>query len=118
MALCPRLRSSVRRNYGTGIYCWLYRVGGGLVVPTLRAAMAREVLTEKQEIRGDTKQTKRYFIKTKTGDVMTINGWIQILLYITMIFAITKPLNSYIYRVFENDQQPLPRFFGPIKRLI
>ena len=118
MALCPRLRSSVRRNYGTGIYSWLYRVGGGLVVPTLRAAMAREVLTEEQEIRGDAKQTKRYFIRAKTGDVMTVNGWIQILLYMAMIFAITKPLGSYMYRVFEGDRQPLPRLFGAIERLL
>src|SRR5205809_6411122 len=118
MALCPRLRSSVRRNYGTGIYSWLYRVGGGLVVPTLRTAMAREVLTEEQEIRGDAKQTKRYFIRAKTGDVMTLNGWIQILLYIAVIFAVTKPLGNYMYRVFEGDRQPLPRLFGAIERLL
>ena len=49
---------------------------------------------------------------------MTVNGWIQILLYMAMIFAITKPLGSYMYRVFEGDRQPLPRFFGPIERLI
>src|SRR5437773_1804099 len=118
MALCPRLRSSVRRNYGTGVYSWLYRLDGGRVVPTLRAAMAREVLTEEQDIRGDAKQTKRYFISAKTGDVMTVNGWIQILLYMAMIFAITKPLGSYMYRVFEGDRQPLPRLFGAIERLL
>jgi len=80
--------------------------------------MAREVLTEEQEIRGDAKQTKRYFIRAKTGDVMTVNGWIQILLYMAMIFAITKPLGSYMYRVFEGDRQPLPRLFGAIERLL
>ena len=34
------------------------------------------------------------------------------------IFAITKPLGIYMFRVFEGDRQPLPRFFGPIERLI
>jgi len=49
---------------------------------------------------------------------MTVNGWIQILLYMAMIFAITKPLGSYMYRVFEGDRQPLPRLFGAIERLL
>ena len=49
---------------------------------------------------------------------MTVNGWIQILLYAAIIFAITKPLGNYMYRAFEGDRQPLPRFFGPIERLI
>ena len=49
---------------------------------------------------------------------MTINGWIQILLFAAIIFAITKPLGSYTFRVFEGDRQPLPRFFGPIERLL
>ena len=80
--------------------------------------MAREVLTEEQEIRGDAKQTKRYFIRAKTGDIITVNKWIQILLYMAMIFAITKPLGSYMYRVFEGDRQPLPRLFGAIERLL
>ena len=49
---------------------------------------------------------------------MTVNGWIQILLYMAIIFAITKPLGSYMYRVFEGDRQPLPRLFGAIERLL
>src|SRR5205809_3606941 len=100
MALCPRLRSSVRRNYGTGVYSWLYRLDGGRVVPTLRAAMAREVLTEEQDIRGDAKQTKRYFISAKKGDVMTVNGWIKILHYMAMILAILKMFVIYNYRFY------------------
>ena len=43
---------------------------------------------------------------------MTANGWIQILLYMAVIFAVTKPLGNYLYRVFEGDRQPLPRLFG------
>ena len=48
---------------------------------------------------------------------MTANGWIQILLFAAIIFAITKPLGNYMYRVFEGDRQPLPRLFGAIERL-
>jgi len=49
---------------------------------------------------------------------MTLNGWIQILLYIAVIFAVTKPLGNYMYRVFEGYRQPLPRLFGAIERLL
>ena len=49
---------------------------------------------------------------------MTANGWIQILLFAAIIFALTKPLGSYMFRVFEGDRQPLPRFFGPIERFL
>ena len=49
---------------------------------------------------------------------MTVNGWIQILLYAAIIFAITKPMGNYMYRVFEGDRQPLPRLFGAIERLL
>ena len=49
---------------------------------------------------------------------MTVNGWIQILLYAAVIFAVTKPLGNYMYRVFEGDRQPLPRLFGALERFI
>ena len=49
---------------------------------------------------------------------MTANGWIQILLFALVIFAIAKPMGNYMFRVFEGDRQPLPRFFGPIERLL
>ena len=49
---------------------------------------------------------------------MALNGWVQILLFAVVIFAITKPLGSYMFRVFEGDRQPLPRFFGAIERLL
>ena len=49
---------------------------------------------------------------------MTANGWIQILLFAAIIFAVTKPLGSYMFRVFEGDRQPLPRLFGAIERLL
>src|ERR1044072_5543569 len=49
---------------------------------------------------------------------MTVNGWIQILLFAAIIFALAKPLGSYMFRVFEGDRQPLPRLLEPIERLI
>jgi K+-transporting ATPase ATPase A chain len=49
---------------------------------------------------------------------MTANGWIQILLFALVIFVITKPMGNYMFRVFEGDRQPLPRFFGPIERFL
>ncbi|TMA51665.1 MAG: potassium-transporting ATPase subunit KdpA, partial [Deltaproteobacteria bacterium] len=47
---------------------------------------------------------------------MSINGWLQISLYFLVILAVTKPLGIYMFRVFEGEPQPLPRFFGPIDR--
>jgi K+-transporting ATPase ATPase A chain len=49
---------------------------------------------------------------------MSTIGWLQILLYSVVILALTKPLGIYMFRVFEGDQQPLPRFFGPIERVL
>lgn len=49
---------------------------------------------------------------------MTVNGWIQILLYAGIILAVTKPMGSYMFRVFEGERQPLPKFFGPIERFL
>jgi len=47
-----------------------------------------------------------------------MNGWLQILIFSIAIFALTKPLGAYMFRVFEGDLQPLPRVFGPIERWI
>jgi len=47
---------------------------------------------------------------------MSVNGWVQILLYSLVILAVTKPLGIYMFRVFEGDRQPFPRVFGPIER--
>ena len=49
---------------------------------------------------------------------MTANGWAQILLFALIVFALVKPLGNYMFRVFEEEKQPLPRFFGPIERWI
>jgi K+-transporting ATPase ATPase A chain len=49
---------------------------------------------------------------------MTANGWIQIGLFAVVIFALTKPLGIYMYRVYEGERQPLPRLFGPAERIL
>jgi potassium-transporting ATPase potassium-binding subunit len=49
---------------------------------------------------------------------MTVNGWLQILLYSALILAVTKPMGNFMFRVFEGDRQPLPRVFGPIERFL
>src|SRR5689334_11208353 len=49
---------------------------------------------------------------------MTVNGWIQILLFVAIVCALTKPLGAYMFCVFEGDRQPLPRVLRPIERLI
>jgi len=48
---------------------------------------------------------------------MTLIGWMQILVFAVVILAVTKPIGIYMFRIFEGDRQPLPRFFGPIERL-
>ncbi len=47
---------------------------------------------------------------------MTANGWFQILIFVVVILALTKPLGIFMSRVFEGERQPLPRVFGPIER--
>jgi K+-transporting ATPase ATPase A chain len=49
---------------------------------------------------------------------MTLNGWLQILLFALVILAVTKPLGVYMFRVFEGDRQPSARFLGPIERFM
>jgi len=48
---------------------------------------------------------------------MTAIGWFQIVLFLVVVLALTKPLGAYMYRVFEGENRPLPRFFGRAERL-
>src|SRR6266404_6243930 len=49
---------------------------------------------------------------------MTANGWLQIILFFVVIPAITKPIGIYMHKVFEGPVRPLPRFLGPVERLL
>jgi K+-transporting ATPase ATPase A chain len=47
---------------------------------------------------------------------MTFVGWLQILGFALVIFAITKPLGIYMHKVFEGERRPLEGLFGPLER--
>ena len=41
----------------------------------------------------------------------------QLLLFSLLILGLTKPLGSYLFRVYEGEQPPLPRLLGPLERI-
>ena len=47
---------------------------------------------------------------------MTINGWIQILVFCGIIILLIKPLGGYITRVFNGDRTFLSPVFVPVER--
>jgi len=49
---------------------------------------------------------------------MTANGWFQILFYLVVIFAITKPMGIYMARVFSHEKTFLDRALRPLEKLI
>jgi potassium-transporting ATPase potassium-binding subunit len=49
---------------------------------------------------------------------MTINGWLQIALFSLIIIAITKPLGSYMTRVFNGERTVLSPVLRPVERLL
>ena len=49
---------------------------------------------------------------------MTNNGWFQILLFLLVVLAVTKPLGSYMTRVFNREKTFLDPALRPIERLI
>ena len=49
---------------------------------------------------------------------MTVNGWVQIILYLVVLFALAKPVGWYMARVFEGKPCGVDRALGPIERLL
>ncbi len=49
---------------------------------------------------------------------MTLNGWIQIIVFLVVIFAITKPLGVFMTRVFNRERTFLDPLARPIERLL
>jgi K+-transporting ATPase ATPase A chain len=49
---------------------------------------------------------------------MTVNGWIQILLFLALIFAVTKPLGVFMARVFNRERTFLDPVARPVERLL
>ena len=49
---------------------------------------------------------------------MTANGIFQLLLYLTVLLALVKPLGWFMARVFQGKPCGLDRVLGPLERLI
>ncbi len=49
---------------------------------------------------------------------MTLNGWLQIGLYLVVLAALAKPLGLYMARVYEGERTFLDRVLGPVERLL
>jgi potassium-transporting ATPase potassium-binding subunit len=49
---------------------------------------------------------------------MTANGWLQILVFLLLVLAITKPLGVYMARVFSRDRTFMDPVLRPIERLL
>jgi K+-transporting ATPase ATPase A chain len=49
---------------------------------------------------------------------MTANGWLQILLFLALILAVTKPLGVFMTRVFNRERTFLDWFARPLERLL
>ena len=49
---------------------------------------------------------------------MTINGWLQIFVFLALIFAVTKPLGLFMTRVFSRERTFLDPVLRPIERLL
>jgi K+-transporting ATPase ATPase A chain len=49
---------------------------------------------------------------------MTANGWFQIVLFLALILAITKPLGVFMTRVFSGERTFLDPVLRPIERLL
>src|SRR5216683_1676416 len=49
---------------------------------------------------------------------MTLNGWLQILLFFLIILAITKPLGVFMAHVFNREKTFLDQLLRPMERLI
>jgi K+-transporting ATPase ATPase A chain len=49
---------------------------------------------------------------------MTLNGWLQIALFIAAVLLLAKPMGSYMTAVFERRKTFLDPVFGPCERLL
>jgi potassium-transporting ATPase potassium-binding subunit len=49
---------------------------------------------------------------------MTTNGWLQIFVFLALIFAVTKPLGVFMARVFSREKTFMDPVLRPIERLL
>ncbi len=49
---------------------------------------------------------------------MTVNGWLQILVFLALIFAVTKPMGVFMARVFNREKTFMDPVLRPMERLL
>ena len=49
---------------------------------------------------------------------MTLNGWLQIFVFLALILAVTKPLGVFMTDVFNREKTFLDPVLRPIERLL
>ncbi|BBK30929.1 K+-transporting ATPase ATPase A chain [Stella humosa] len=49
---------------------------------------------------------------------MTLNGWVQILLFCALVLALVKPLGAYMTHIFTGGRTWLSPVLGPVERLL
>jgi len=49
---------------------------------------------------------------------MTVNGWIQIAIFLALILAVTKPMGVFMARVFNRERTFLDPVLRPVERLL
>src|ERR1022692_1023896 len=49
---------------------------------------------------------------------MTVNGWVQIIVFLLLVLAITKPVGVFITRIFNRERTFMDPVLRPIERLI
>ncbi len=49
---------------------------------------------------------------------MTLNGWLQILIFFALVLAVTKPMGIFMARVFNGERTFLDRVVRPLERLL
>jgi K+-transporting ATPase ATPase A chain len=49
---------------------------------------------------------------------MTANGWLQILLFLALVFLVTKPLGVFMARVFSREKTFMDPVMRPLERLL
>src|SRR5215470_7373300 len=49
---------------------------------------------------------------------MTLNGWLQILVFLVLVFLLTKPLGVFMARVFNGERTFLDPLLRPLERVI
>lgn len=49
---------------------------------------------------------------------MTLNGWIQILVFCGIVILLVKPLGGYMTRVFNGERNLLSPVLGPVERVL